>query len=98
MPRTTGLIPIASPSGRPIAQASKNAPNTRAVDISTCSTNGVPVKPLFQISKNFLTIETGEGTNSGLTQPISVTSHQTAKKKAIDKAESQSVLPCPGTP
>ena len=63
-----------------------------------CSRNGVLVKPFCQTSTNFCTMAPGEGTNSGLTQPIAVTSHQTNSKTAMEPSDSHSVSPCPGTP
>ena len=98
MPRISGLIPMDSPRGMPITQARAKAPKTRSVLTSTCSRNGVPVKPFCQMVTNLVTTAPGEGTNSGLTQPIAVTSHQTNRNPATDAMDSHIVLPCPGTP
>ena len=98
MPRMTGLMPMARPSGMPIRQASRKAPKTRAVEISTCCQNGVPVKPWVQMSRNFRTIACGAGMNSGLTSPAVVTAHHSSRMPAMVSRLSQVVLPCPGTP
>ena len=86
------------PSGMPTQQASRNAPKTRTVEISTCCQNGVPVKPSFDMAMNFSTIDCGDGTKRGFTQPMVVTSHQTNRRAAMVSRLSQSVSPDPGTP
>ena len=98
MPRINGLIPMASPSGMPMTQARRKAPNTRAVEIIRCVKERVFGEAFVPDRTNLVSDGLGEGTNSGLTQPIQVTSHQTKRMHAIETTESQNVFPCPGTP
>ncbi len=82
----------------PMRQASRKAPNTRAAEIRICSQSGVPVKPFCHTATNFCTIACGDGRNSGLTQPMVVTAHQTKTSAAMVAKLSIMVSPWPGTP
>lgn len=82
----------------PMAQANRKALNTLPAEIRMCTQSAEPVNPSLQMFKNFTTILCGEGTNSGLTQPIAVINHQKKSSIAIVVKLSNTVFPEPGTP